>query len=402
MKYMIILCDGMSDYPIAALGNKTPLEAAHTPGMDALAPYSELGLALSVPKGMMPGSDTANLSILGYDPSVFYSGRSPLEALSMGIELADTDIAVRCNLVTLSDDEPYTAKKMLDYSAGEIPTADARILIAAIEAELGDSNRHFYGGISYRHCLVKHNASLGTQYTPPHDITGQIISRHLPRGLYGAEFDMLQRRSYEILRAHPINKIRIASGKRPANSIWLWGEGVKPRLTDFYKKNGVKGAMISAVDLLKGIARGANMDVIEVEGADATLNTNYKGKAYGALSALEKADFVYVHIEAPDEMGHQGELHNKIKAIENIDREIVQVVTQELRARKEEFAILICPDHATPLSVRTHTSDPIPYMLYRSNNAKKSNTNYNEKECAASGIFVEHGFTLIDKLIKGE
>ncbi len=402
MKYIIILCDGMSDYPIPELGGRTPLEAANTPGMDALAPYSELGLALSVPEGMKPGSDTANLSILGYNPSIYYSGRSPLEALSMGIALQDTDIAVRCNLVTLSEEEPYEAKTMLDYSAGEITTEEARVLIASVQAELGDSNKRFYSGISYRHCLVKHDANLGTHYTPPHDITNVKIAKHLPEGLYAEEFNAMLRRSNEILKAHSINKKRNSEGKRPANSIWLWGEGVKPRLTDFFEKNGVKGAMISAVDLLKGIARGANMDVVEVEGADGTLHTNYRGKALAALEALNNADFVYIHIEAPDEMGHQGELYNKIKAIENIDREIVSVVIQGLRERKEEFGMLICPDHATPLSIRTHASDPIPYMLYRSNNPKNNNTKYNEKECELSGLFVEQGFTLIDKLIKGE
>lgn len=402
MKYIVILCDGMSDYSIPELGGRTPLEAAFTPGMDALAPYSELGLALSVPNDMKPGSDTANLSILGYDPAVFYSGRSPLEALAMGIKLKDTDIAVRCNLVTLSENEPYEGKLMLDYSAGEITTDEARALINSVQAEFGNTSRQFYGGISYRHCLVKNDAALGTHYTPPHDITNKIITDYLPNGLYQEEFTTLLKASYELLKDHPVNKKRIAEGKRPANSIWLWGEGVKPQLTDFYQKNGVKGAMISAVDLLKGIARGANMEVIDVEGADGTLTTNYRGKALAALAALEKADFVYIHIEAPDEMGHQGELHNKIKAIENIDREIVKTVNEGLKERKEQYNILICPDHATPLSTRTHASEPIPYMLYRSNNIKNNNTKYNEKECAASGIFVKQGFTLIDKLIKGD
>lgn len=400
MKAIVILCDGMSDYDIAELNGRTPLEAADTPNMDALAPFSELGLAQSVPSGMKPGSDTANLAILGYDPEVYYSGRSPLEALSMGIELKDTDIAVRCNLVTLSEEEPYNYKKIIDYSAGEISTEEARELIKYIQANLGGEGKTFHGGISYRHCLVKNNSKLGTELTPPHDITGKIITEYLPKGLYGEEFNRLQQNSYDLLNNHPINRKRRETGKNAANSIWLWGEGVKPALTDFETKNGVKGAMISAVDLLKGIARGANIKVLDVEGATGNLDTNYLGKAKAALSVIDEVDFVYIHIEAPDEMGHQGDLEKKIKAIENIDRDIVKTIVEELTSKGEEFSILICPDHATPLSTRTHASDPIPYMLYRSNNLKNNNTKYNEKECKKSGIFVEQGYTLINKLLK--
>ncbi len=400
MKYMIILCDGMSDYSIPELGGRTPLEAASTPNMDALAPYSELGCARSVPKGMKPGSDTANLSILGYDPSVYYSGRSPLEALAMGINLKSSDIAIRCNLVTLSDEAVYDDKIMVDYSAGEITSKESRELIKLIEAHFGGEGRRFFGGISYRHCLVINDAATGTEFTPPHDITGKRIGAYMPKGLYGERLASIQRRSYEVLNNHPINAARREEGKRPANSIWLWGEGVKPELADFYVKNGVKGAMISAVDLLKGIALGASMEVIEVEGANGTLHTNYGGKAQAALEAMKSVDFVYIHIEAPDEMGHQGDLANKIKAIEYIDKHIVGAVVDGLGARGEDFSILICPDHATPISTRTHSSDPIPYMLYRSNNAKNNNTKYDERHCAQSGIFVEHGFTLIDKLLK--
>ncbi|NCA67413.1 MAG: cofactor-independent phosphoglycerate mutase [Clostridia bacterium] len=400
MKYVIILCDGMSDYNIPELNGRTPLEAAFTPNMDALAAYSELGLAQSVPVGMKPGSDTANLSILGYDPALYYSGRSPLEALAMGITLKDTDIAIRCNLVTLSDDDIYDNKIMLDYSAGEITTPEAHQLIKHIEANFGSLRMHFHAGISYRHCLVMENAALGTVFTPPHDITGKQITAYMPSGLYGEEIAEMQRRSYALLDNHPINIARRKAKLRPANSIWLWGEGVKPKLKDFYEKNGIKGAMISAVDLLKGIAFGANMTVVEVEGANGTLHTNYLGKAQAALNVLEQVDFVYIHIEAPDEMGHQGELNNKIKAIENIDRDIVKTVVEGLRAKQEEFSILICPDHATPIAIRTHSSDPIPYMLYRSNNPKNNNTKYNEKVCAESGLFVNQGSKLIEKLLE--
>lgn len=400
MKYAVILCDGMSDYDIAELNGRTPLEVAATPNMDALAPFSELGLAQSVPKGMKPGSDTANLAILGYNPAVYYTGRSPLEALSMKIDLKDTDIAIRTNLVTLSSDESYDNKTIIDYSAGEITTEESSELIKYIQDNLGGEGKTFYAGISYRHCLVINNAKLGTKLTPPHDITGKKINDYLPKGLYGELIADLQRRSFELLNNHPINVARRALGKNPANSIWLWGEGVKPALKDFYDKNGVTGAMISAVDLLKGIACGANLKVIEVEGANGRLDTNYLGKAQAALEVLKEVDFVYIHIEAPDEMGHQGKLNDKISAIENIDREIVKTVVEGLSAKDEQFSILICPDHATPLSTRTHASDPIPYLLYRSNNSKNNNTKYNEKECSKSGIFVEQGFTLIEKLFK--
>lgn len=399
MKYVIVLCDGMSDYNISELDGRTPLEAAFTPNMDKLASYAELGLAQSVPDGMKPGSDTANLSILGYNPSVYYSGRSPLEALAMNISLDDSDIAVRCNLVTLSEEKDYANKKMIDYSAGEISTVEARELINYLEDKLGSNAMHFYPGVSYRHCLVINNAKLGTDYTPPHDITGKSIKSYMPKGLYGELVADMQRASYELLKDHPINIRRKNMGKLPANSIWLWGEGVKPALKDFYDKNGVKGAMISAVDLLKGIAFGAKMSVIEVEGANGMLDTNYRGKADAAIEALKGNDFVYIHIEAPDEMSHQGLLDKKILAIENIDREIIGVLYEGLKAYGD-YSILVCPDHATPLSTRTHASDPIPFMLFRSNNPKNNNTKYNEKECKKSGIFVEQGYTLIDRLLK--
>ena len=385
-KYVVILGDGMADYPIDELGGKTPLEVADKPNIDALCAKGELGLVKTVPAGMKPGSDVANLAVMGYSPARYYSGRSPLEALSIGIDLKDTDVAIRCNLVTLSDDEPYENKTMLDYSAGEISTAEAKELIDFIESRLGNDKLHFYSGVSYRHCLVRHDSTLGTEYTPPHDISDKRITDYLPKALYGEEMLALLQKSYELLKDHPVNVARVKAGKNPANSIWLWGEGTRPALTSFEEKYGKIGAVISAVDLIKGIGIGAKMQVIEVEGACGTYETNFAGKAESAVKALleDGCDYVYVHMEAPDECGHQGDLRHKILSIELIDHVVVQYIVDKLRCAKVDFSILVAPDHPTPIKLKTHTSDAVPYVLYRSydekDNAFKSMT---EKNAAA-------------------
>jgi len=404
MKYIVFLGDGMADYPIEALDGKTPLSVAKKANIDFLAPKSEIGLAKTVPDGMKPGSDTANLSVMGYDPRSCYSGRSPLEALSMGLTLGETDIAVRCNLVTLSSEEElYADKRMIDYSAGEISSEESGELIRFLEEKLGNQRLSFHAGISYRHCLIVHDAEIGSDLTPPHDITGKRIKRHLPSGKLGDLLLDLQKKSYDLLKDHPINLKRIAEGKNPANSIWLWGEGTKPNIPDFQEKNGISGAVISAVDLLKGIGKGANMKVIDVEGATGNINTDFAAKGRAAIDALKEVDYVYIHVEAPDESGHQGSLTDKISSIEQIDEKIVGPVLSYLRESGEDFHVLVCPDHPTPLSLRTHTSDPIPYLIYRSDSEQESGvTTYNEETAKSTGIFESEGFHLIDRLLSSE
>lgn len=401
MKFVLILGDGMSDYPLSELNGKTPLEAAAKPNMDKLAIYSEIGLVKTIPEGMKPGSDTANLSVLGYDPVRYYTGRSPLEAISMGIELLESDIAIRANLVTLSDHKRYEDKVMLDYSAEEISTQEGRTLLRYLDRKLSDEKISFHGGVSYRHCLVVHNAKLGTNLTPPHDISGKTAGNYLPKGLLGDYLTALMKKSYELLSKHPVNIRRISEGKKPANSIWLWGEGVKPSLLPFQSLYGKKAAVISAVDLLKGIGIAAGMDIYEVRGATGNINTNYTGKANACLKALrEGADFVFVHIEAPDECSHQGDLEGKIRSIELIDSLVVKKILSGLDRMGEEYSILILPDHPTPLSLRTHSSDPVPYMLTRSTDKKaKGHTAYDEKTAAKSGITIRSGTELMNKFL---
>ena len=403
MKYIVFLGDGMADTPIPELGGKTPLMVAKKEHIDSLAPKSELGLAKTVPDGMKPGSDTANLSVMGYDPTVSYSGRSPLEALSMGLTLADTDIAVRCNLVTLSDEEIYADKKMIDYSAGEISSEESKELIEYIEEHLGTERVSFHPGISYRHCLIVHDANVGADLTPPHDITGKPIKRHLPSGPLGELFSELMIKSYDLLKDHPVNKKRIAEGKNPANSVWFWGEGTKPSLPDFTEKNGIKGAVISAVDLLKGIGKGAGMEVINVAGATGNVHTDFAAKGRAAIDALSRVDYVYIHVEAPDESGHQGSIEDKITSIEKIDSDIVGPVLDYLKESGEHYHVLVCPDHPTPIATRTHSAEPIPFMIYKSDAEIESGiSTYNEETAASTGIFVEKGYTLIDRLISSE
>ncbi len=399
MKYIVILCDGMADEPLEELGGKTPLEAARTANMDRLAEKAEIGMVRTVPDGMAPGSDTANLSVIGYDPKKYYSGRSPLEALSIGAEMGDKDVSFRCNLVTLSEEEnSYEERVILDHSSGEIPTEEAAVLLDALKKGLEREGYAFYTGTSYRHLLIQKEGKV-VELTAPHDILTRRIGEYLPKDQVLREMMV---RSYDILKDHPINVQRRKEGKNPANSAWFWGAGTRPALTSFEEKNGVKGAMISAVDLLKGIAVGAGMHNIIVEGANGGLHTNYAGKAQAAVKALTEDgfDFVYVHIEAPDEMGHQGSAENKIKAIEYIDDQVVGPVAEALRAAGTDFRMLILPDHPTPVRVRTHTSDPVPYLLYDSTKAAEGSGTYSEKTGKQSGKMLEEGYRLIDHLLE--
>lgn len=398
MKYIVVLGDGMADEPLASLDNRTPLMAAQTPQMDILAKWSEMGLAHTIPEGMKPGSDTANLAVLGYNPKVYYSGRSPLEALSIGVNMEATDIAIRCNIVTLSEEnKPYEELSILDHSSGEISTADAAILIDAVKKELENEEYKFYVGTSYRHLTIWKNGRV-VDLAQPHDHLGKVIGSYLPEVLH---LRRMMERSYEILNNHPLNLERKAKGLNKANSLWFWGAGTKPALTSFEKKNHLKGAMISAVDLLKGIAVGAGMKVIEVPGADGTLHTNYEGKAEEAVKVLleDNYDFVYIHVEAPDEMGHQGNVTNKIKAIEYLDQRVIKPVMEKMVKAGADYRMLVMPDHPTPIHCRTHTSDPVPYLLYDSTSKQNNNWNYNEAEAKTSGIEIFEGYTLIDRLI---
>ena len=395
MKYVVILGDGMADEPIEAIGGKTPLEYAKTPMMDKLSETSEIGLAATIPAGMKPGSDTANLAVLGYNPRIYYTGRSPLEALSIGVNMEDTDIAIRCNIVTVSDDDlPYEEKTIIDHSSGEISTNEAAELIEAVKKEFQDEVYQFYTGTSYRHLTIWKKGSV-TELTPPHDILGKVIGEYLPEDKVLADF---MKRSYDILNNHPVNIERQKRGLNKANSLWFWGAGTKPALDSFKEKYGKCGAMISAVDLLKGIAVGTGMKVIEVDGADGTLETNYEGKACAAVTALTEDgyDFVYVHLEAPDEMGHQGSLERKIKAIEYLDDRIISPIFERLSEADEDFKMLILPDHPTPIRVRTHTGNPVPYMIYDSTDLKEGVLTYSEKNAKETGKFFEEGYKLMD------
>lgn len=403
MKYIVVLGDGMADEPVPALSGKTPLQYADKPNIDALAARAEVGLCRTVPAGFKPGSDVANLSVMGYDPRDCYTGRSPLEAVSIGIDLAQTDVTLRCNLVTLSDEPNYADKTMIDYSAGEISTAEAAQLIASLKKEFDSEKFTLYPGISYRHCLVVKEGETGHDLTPPHDITGKPIRNFLPKGQLGEVYLSMMERSAALLAQHPVNKARVAAGKRPANSVWFWGEGTKPQLENFESKFSKKGAVISAVDLVKGIGILAGMKVIEVPGATGNYDTNFAGKADATLRALleDGLDFVYIHMEAPDECGHQGDVGHKVFSIEQIDRLVVKRLVEGLRAAREPFRMLICPDHPTPISVRTHVADPVPYLLYEEG---KDNGNgaaaYDEESARNTGRFLEEGTLLMKELLR--
>lgn len=401
MKYVVVLGDGMADWPLDSLNGETPLSCAKTPCMDELAEVSEIGTVATIPEGMAPGSDTANLSVLGYDPRKYYTGRSPLEALSIGVDMKDSDVVYRCNLVTLTEeDAPYEEQVILDHSSGEISTEEAAILFKDVCRELENENYHFYVGTSYRHCLVWNQGKV-LDMTPPHDVLTRKIADYLPTEetlLY------MQKRSYEILKDHPLNKKRKEQGLNPANSFWFWGAGTKPILTSFEAIHHKKGVMISAVDLLKGIAVGAEMDRIVVEGANGGLHTNYEGKARAAVDALTKKgyDFAYIHVEAPDEMGHQGSVERKIQSIEYLDQRLIRLVKEGLDAAGEDYRMLILPDHPTPVKVRTHVAEPVPYLLYDSTAPEQHDWHYNEKEAADSRRTVSHGWDMMKYLFGGE
>lgn len=398
MKYVVMLGDGMADYPIKELNDRTPLEVAKKDTIDFIAKNGVCGMVKTVPNGMKPGSDVANLSAMGYNPVSCYTGRSPLEAVSIGIDMKDDDVAFRCNLVTLSDEEDIRDRTMIDYSAGEISTEEAAELIKAVNEALSTDELEFFSGISYRHCLIWHGGKTDLNLTPPHDISDRKVTNYLPENKL---IFSLMEKSRDILKDHPINKKRIEKGLNPANSIWLWGEGTKPAIGNFEKMTGLKGAVISAVDLIKGIGICAGMEVIEVLGATGNVDTNFKGKGEAALSALKNGnDFVYIHVEAPDECGHRGEIENKIKSIELIDSEIVKPVMEGLKNMGEDFKIMVLPDHPTPISLKTHVSDPIPFAIYDSRNNKSSDIKaYSEKEISKSDLMFDEGYKLMSYFI---
>lgn len=392
MKYVVVLCDGMADYPVPALGGKTPMMVAKKPHIDALAAKAEVGLVRTVAPGLKPGSDVANMSVLGFDPHRFYTGRSPLEAASIGIDMKDSDVSLRTNLVTLSDKgEPFADKVIEDYCADDISTEEARQLIEAVQTAFGGGEYDFYTGVSYRHCLIWHGGTteLGNM-TPPHDITGKVIGPHLSTAETARPLLEMMEKSFDLLKDHPVNKARVAAGRRPANCIWLWGEGKRPALQPFEALYGIKGGMVSAVDLLKGIANCAGMEVAEVPGATGYIDTDFEGKAKAALDLLTRNDLVYVHFEAPDECGHRNEPENKVKAIEMIDSRVLPILEEGLE-QYEDYKILLLPDHPTPIVTRTHASDPVPYLLYQKSAPKTGVDTINEETAKATAIYMENG-----------
>lgn len=398
MKYIVVLGDGMADEPIPELGNKTPLDAAATPVMDALAGAGIIGTVQNVPAGMAPGSDVANLSVLGYDSAANYSGRSPLEALSVGVQMDEDDVIFRSNIVTLTESEPYAQKTILDHSSGEISTEDADVLMDAIRAKFNSDTFQFYTGTSYRHILVWKGGRV-CQLEPPHDHLGKVIGPYLPQEV---ALRRMMEESFDILNNHPLNLARAAQGKHKANSLWFWGAGTKPRVQNFYEKTGLKGAMISAVDLLKGIAVGAGMEVCQVPGATGSIDTNYEGKAQAAIDALlrDGCDYVYIHVEAPDEMGHQGRIQDKVRSIEYLDSRLIARVKQAMEEANEDFRILVLPDHPTPIRIRTHTADPVPYLLYDSTRQLKKRERFTEEAARNANNFEPNGYRLLEKLME--
>lgn len=400
MKYMVLLCDGMADTPCPSLNNKTPMQQANKPLIDSLAKRGTVGMCRTVAAGLKPGSDVANLSVLGYDPTVSYTGRSPLEAASIGIDLKDTDVTLRCNLVTLSDEADFEKRTMLDYCAGDISTAEAAEIIKTVDEKLGNDTFKFYSGVSYRHCLVVADGTtdLG-EMTPPHDISGRVIGEYLSKSENAAPLLELMRKSYDILRDHPVNQARIAKGLRPANSIWLWGEGTKPDVQNFKEKNGISGCIVSAVDLLKGIGKCADMSVPEVAGATGYIDTDFEGKADAGIAAFKNGcDLVYLHFEAPDECGHRGECQNKVKAIEAIDSRALSKLLDYLEGCGDDYRILVMPDHPTPLSTKTHSAAPVPFLVFDSRKEENGVSCFTEESAASTGIFIEHGPDMMDIL----
>lgn len=400
MKYLVMLCDGMADYPVEQFGGKTPLMMANAPFMQSLAKKAEVGVVKTVPDGMKPGSDVANLAVLGYDPAACYTGRSPLEAGSIGIDMADDDVSLRCNLVTVTDEPDYADKTIVDYCAGDISTEEAAVLVKFLAEHFNNEEFELYHGVSYRHCLIWHKGTLDLgKITPPHDITGKPVREYLPMHPNAAKLYAMMQKSYELLKDHPLNKERVARGLRPANSVWFWGEGKRAQLENFYEKYGVHGAMISAVDLLKGIGKFADMQVIQVEGATGYLDTNFEGKANAAIEAFGNgADLVYIHVEAPDECGHRNEPENKVRAIELIDQKILQPVCNAL-AEMGAYRVLVTPDHPTPLCLMTHTNDAVPFLIYDSEKEQQGVAEFNEDTAKATGLLIQPGYTIMQRLL---
>ena len=390
MKYIVMLCDGMADYPLKELDGKTPMAAAFKPNMERLAKKATAGIVKTVPESLNPGSDVANLSAMGYDPVSCYTGRSPLEAMSIGIDMAPDDIAFRCNLVTLSDDEPFEKKVMADYSAQEITTAEAAEIIKAVNEAFENDKIKFYSGVSYRHCMIWHKGPNGLGLTPPHDISDRVIGEYLPKNdtLLG-----MMKKSYDVLKNHPVNIERKKRGLNPANAIWLWGEGTRPAIPNFKEMFGLKGSVISAVDLIKGIGITAGLDVINVEGATGNITTNFANKGKAALKSLVENgnDYVYIHVEAPDECGHRGEIDNKVKSIELIDRDIVGPLTKGLEEAGEDYTIMVLPDHPTPISTKTHARDAVPFIIFRSNEPVEGIDSFSEEAAAKTGLYIPNG-----------
>ena len=398
MKYLILVPDGAADMNMERLNGKTPLEVADMPVINELAKIGTVGMVRTIPPGIAPGSDAANLSVMGYDPSVYLTGRSPLEAASIGIDMNDTDVAFRANLITLKGEGPYEELIIQDHSSGDISTEEADQLIQAVNEAFSDERRRFYTGISYRHCLIIHNGTTDYLFTPPHDQLGNPAGPYLPKGPESQEIIDMMKKSYQLLKDHPVNLKRVAEGKNPANSLWIWGQGKKPALSSFHEKYGITGAAISAVDLIKGIALCAGLESIDVEGATGTLHTNYKGKAEAAIEAFRDGkDFVYLHLEGPDECSHQGDLEGKIACLESIDGKVLKPIVAYLRETNEAFSILEVPDHRTPISLRTHTAQPVPFVLYRSNDEKQINVENKFTEAAGEkGRYFDSGFSLAD------
>ena len=402
MKYLIILADGAADYNIAQLDNKTPLQYAQTPNIDKLASSADIGLVQTIPQGFPPGSDVANLSVMGFDPRRYYTGRSPLEAVSMGVKLGDQDMALRCNLVCLLPEGLYQEKTMVDYSAGEISTEESGKLIAALQAHLGNDEFSFHAGISYRHLVVwKNGANKEVKLTPPHDISDRVVGEYLPQGQDSSKLLQLMMQSQEILKNHPVNRERIEKGQIPATSIWFWGEGRRPSLPTFEEKYGLKGSVVCAVDLVRGLGICAGLTPVKVEGATGSVETNFAGKARAALDELKRGqDFVFLHIESPDEAGHQGNLQSKLWSIEKIDKEVVGLLLAEMDDF-DQIRVMLLPDHRTPISIRTHSSEPVPFLIYDKNNPVSDGAGKYDEESALQGPFVAEGYSLMDRFIRG-
>lgn len=391
-KYIVLVLDGAADYPVSELGGKTPLQVARTPNIDFLSSRASIyGMVKTIPEGLEPGSDVANLSILGYDPRTYFTGRGPFEAASMGVELKEGEVAFRCNLITIRDG------LIADYSASHISNEEAAELIRYVQSQLGSETRKFYSGLSYRHLMVASDMEVGNMKTfPPHNIIGKHFEDYLPTGERSAALRDVIVFSMKILERHPVNAARAASGKNPANSIWLWGQGTSPSLAKYTERFGIEGGVISAVDLIKGIGKVAGLEILAVPGATGYFDTNYEAKARYALACLEKKNFVFIHVESPDEAGHIGDLEKKIGAIEDIDSRLLSILLEGLY-EFEDFNVLGLPDHATPLSKKTHVSDPVPFFIYRrSARGGEGGGNFDELEAAKSGIFVQNGFDLMD------